>query len=395
MRSRVAALALTALAVGSSAYTPAPGRTVEIRAPQDERASQFGRALAQQRRWLAIGSPRDSGEGRIAGAVHMYRKQGADWVRTTRLVASDAATRHRFGSALALDRRRLVVGSPHAERNIGRVHVFELRQGRWTQETRLLPPEARLARFGDAVALEGRRLVVGAPRYRVGPKRRGAVFIYIRRRGEWELEEMLPRAPEQDAGFGRAVAISGNVLAVGTVGSVVVYEHSERAWHPVALLEGSRSGTSSDFGAAVAMPPARFFAESPEIVVGAYREQDTHSRQGAVYVFRMQDGAWSEAHRILSPAPDHHANFGFGLASGRRGLVVGETYSLSASGNPGEAWFLPRREDGFGSGVRLVDSSARDRRSIGAAVALGPAGIVVGEAWRDTVRVIPWERSGS
>lgn len=387
------ALALSTVpAVGGS--TPAPDRIQELLSERGEARTQFGSALSQHRRVLVVGSPRDGAAGRLAGAAHVYRKRGRHWRRSATLRAADAEADDRFGAAVAVQGRWMVVGAPRADGRVGAAYVFEREGGDWTQVARLAPPSPSLGWFGSAVALDRRRIAVGAPRYRAEEtgRKAGAVFVFHRRGDVWELEgRLLPQ--EGDGGLGRSVAVRGGILAVGLADAVDVFERGPGGWSAVQQLRGSRAFLGSSFGGTVVMPPRGVFeAHAREIVVGADREQDTHNRQGAVYVFRREGCCWSETARLLSPQPDHDADFGGSLAAGDDGLVVGETYGLSASGNPGEAWYLARAGAGFAPGRRLISSPLRGLLDIGWAVTVGPAGIAVGEGWGRTVRVVPWQR---
>lgn len=389
-------LALLATPALASSVSPAPARTLQLHAERGEARKSFGSALSQHRRLLAVGSPRDGERGRLAGAVHLYRKRGRDWERVTTLRGDDTAADDRFGTAVALQGRRLVVGAPRAGGRIGAVYVFERVDGEWMQAARVTPPDPFRGWFGSAVALDRRRIVVGARLYRIPDQghKSGAAFVFRRQRGTWHLEQTL-EPQELDSGYGRAVGVRGPIVAVGLANAVEVFEHGAGGWARAQRLRGSQAFSDGVFGGALALPPAKVFAaHDQEIVVSASRERDTHSSQGAVYVFR-RDGDWHEVARLLSPAPDHGANYGRSVAVGAAGLVVGETYGLSGSGNPGGAWFLPRDGDGFAEGRALLSGPSRRFADIGWAVTVGPAGIAVGEGWGRIVRVIPWGRDGS
>src|SRR5688572_3331591 len=80
--------------------------------------------------------------------------------------------------------------------------------------------------FGWVVDAEGSRVVAGIP----GFDGHGAVAVFARRSGTWEVEGFLsPAGLQGGVGFGSAVSLSGDLLVVGaSLGSqdiVYVYRY--------------------------------------------------------------------------------------------------------------------------------------------------------------------------
>lgn len=129
---------------------------------------QFGSAVAKDGDRLLIGARgTDVGGQQQAGAAYVYRWNGSEWVEEARLVASDFFRDSRFGSAVALEGDRAVVGAPWSppwyshnepEPQPGAVYVFERDEvGIWHEVARMeAPAPTRLAVFdalGRTVAL--------------------------------------------------------------------------------------------------------------------------------------------------------------------------------------------------------------------------------------------------
>ncbi|HUH00970.1 MAG TPA: FG-GAP repeat protein, partial [Kofleriaceae bacterium] len=111
---------------------------------------------------LAIGK---SSTNVNTGSVLIYRRTGAvTWSLEATLTASDAATYARFGSAIALDGTRVVVGAPTHEPD-GRIYSFANSGASWTEHPEsLIPPQVGNGdEYGHAVALSGNRIAIGAP----------------------------------------------------------------------------------------------------------------------------------------------------------------------------------------------------------------------------------------
>ena len=191
----------------------------------------FGASLALMRscseaagaELLAVGADRaDAGRGGevpIAGAVEVFAREAAagesSWRIDARLFAAEAESAATFGAATAFDRRgsaRLAVGAPRHDStgafDAGRVHVFRrasvppavaaapardtgappLPTHRWTEVASIAPPTPRMSMwFGAAVALEGDVLAIGSPGDDVASpidghtvQAAGAVYLYRR-----------------------------------------------------------------------------------------------------------------------------------------------------------------------------------------------------------------------
>ncbi len=175
----------------------------------------------------------------------------------------------------------------------------------------------------------------------------GAVYVYRRVSGGWQLEAKLePPAARGYDFFGSDVAlnVSGDVLAVGAQyegydapsqdagpGSVFVFKRNNGVWTQEAKLQASRPQDAASFGRTVEISAA-----GDVVAVGApYESIDSQgvaqSDAGAVYVFTKQAGAWSERNALTAPAPQSSDWFGWGLRLSDDGRVLGV---LAAEQNP-------------------------------------------------------------
>lgn len=223
----------------------------EAKLTSDEAAhfDLFGWDVALGGGTLAVGAPGDDRAGRDAGAVHLFGRRMGDlgsdvtspWERRAVLVADDARPRDLLGIAVAVapDGDTVVVGATNRTvdgNETGAAYVFDRVGGTWTRTDRLDPPDERDdALFGTAVAVDGNLLVVGADQG--GPNGTGAAYVYRRdaHGAPWALEaRLLPPGDGGDHRFGTSVAVLGDALAVGDpgtdqagpfTGSVHVYAH--------------------------------------------------------------------------------------------------------------------------------------------------------------------------
>ncbi|MEO0649315.1 MAG: FG-GAP repeat protein, partial [Planctomycetota bacterium] len=214
----------------------------------------FGRAVAMDGERLAIGAPTDSGSGVETGSVYLFNRFGDQWFPGAKLFLPSALDQVEFAASLALDGDRLVVGSPRAKSpfnnaRTGLVHVFDRQpDGNWALDATLaVQSGADDLRFGHAVALDGDRLVVGAP-YEDLVFKAGTAFVFERGSdGSWKLiRELTPMGTQINDAYGTAVALVDEEIAVGAPrydgatldsGAVVMWGLAGNLWKEGALLE--------------------------------------------------------------------------------------------------------------------------------------------------------------
>jgi FG-GAP repeat len=213
---------------------------------------RFGESLAMAGGILVVGAPAHAGGGGLAaaGATYVYVPAiplavSLSLLPVATLQAADAAADGNFGSAVAVSGRASTLaigaaGAPWPSAGIGRpgaVYVFTSGGGAWTQQARLAPNPASAGagdRFGQAVAIDGDLLVVGAPQHPAGhaAPATGAAFLFQRDpAGNWAEvpgAAATTLAPVH-ALYGFAVALSQNgflvgaPLAAGTAGAVFAF----------------------------------------------------------------------------------------------------------------------------------------------------------------------------
>lgn len=194
------------------AYLKAPAPTVE---------AYFGTSVTISGSTLLVGEHRGEGPGQVfSGTAHVFVRDGqtGNWESQGKLVASDAATGDRFGTAVALSGDTAVVGA--TQRFVGKTgtaYVFARDgAGNWTQQEKLiagnLGPEDQ---FGQSVAISGDTVVVGAP-LADNSTGAGAAYVFVRDGANWSQPVYLKADQgELNDYFGWAVAISRGTVVVG------------------------------------------------------------------------------------------------------------------------------------------------------------------------------------
>ena len=227
-------------------------------------------------------------------------------------------------------------------------------------------------RFGAAVALDGERLVVGAPAEAgadggVGGNEgsdtaaeAGAVYVFGREAdGSWVQEAYL-KAAEPDAfdAFGRAVAIDGDTIVVGAPGEAsdatavdgdatddsaseagaafVFVREADGAWVQQAYLKAQNATAFDRFGSAVAVSGDRVAVGAPgEASFGfglnAPEFDESAPDAGAAYVFLRDGDGWAQENYLKASNTNGGDGFGSTVALDGDTLAVGAPDERSAA----------------------------------------------------------------
>jgi FG-GAP repeat protein len=185
----------------------------------------------------------------------------------------------------------------------GAVYVFQRHENTWSEEARLVGGGAGFgSRFGSAVALDGDRLAVGAPGE---GEETGAVYVFRRDARGWREEtRLLPEEGLRRSSYGRAVALRGDTLAVGTGSGrrVDLFRRRASGWQKEATLDDPAPVAGTGFGLALSLRPG-------ELLVGAPPTDDSFPVPPAAYLFRREAGGWRQVARL--DLGDQEGDFGF------------------------------------------------------------------------------------
>lgn len=259
------------------------------------------------------------------------------WEQTDRLVPgeADGTFSGEFGHDVALDEGTLAVGAPF-DGGDGAVYVYERSDGAWGEPIRLVPDppvDAEDATFGEAVALDGDRLIVGDNQDPSGGQNEqgGAFYVFEHRSGAWTQTDAVapPASFTQDRSeFGSTVALDGDTVVLGApgqdtadgdnVGAALVYEvDANGAASFLEALTPADAQEDDEFGVDVDV-------DGQTLLVGAHLGDapDTDDA-GAAYLFEEDGGTWVEDGKLTAQAPTAGGLFGSSVAlDGTRALVT-------------------------------------------------------------------------
>jgi hypothetical protein len=359
----------------------------ELTASDGVRGDELGESVAVCGNTVVVGASQLNSY--TVGAAYVFVKGTQGWAnmtQTAKLTASDGITEAVFGSSVACQGHTVVVGAPH--HNGGEAYVFVEPPGGWsdmTETARLTASdEGTVDDFGNSVAIEEGRIVVGAPQASGQYVWQGKTYIFEQPKGGWTTTsaftaELTAPDAQADGGFGGSVSISGNTLVANgegnnEAGAAYVFVEPVAGWQTTsdanAELTGSDAGPGSGFGNSVSV-------SGNTVAVGAYQI-------GEAYIFVEPSDGWTNATETAKiTASDEGSNFAYSLSLRANVLVIGSANDPSDTAvfvytRPGKGW-----ETTSTDGERLTSS---DGYGFGFSVAVGGGVIVAGSIGKNDLQ---------
>jgi len=365
------------LAAPAGAQTPCAFDRIELPASVAGDGDEVGTDVAVSGPFLAVGVPGfDSGvspceapgPGALVdvGLVAVYERDDLLQYRVSDFLGGDPVPGERFGASLAFEGDVLVVGAPGSVfgptlPTPGAVYVFErdpVANAFVLAQPRLVAPTPTPGEeFGFSVALEGDRLLVGAP----GGV--GEVHFYERdpATGDFVSAGAPLRAanPPTLGRFGHALALQGNELFVGAPsegkvsgpasldGLGAAYRFQYRpvpGWIQRNRLVSGNTVSLEQFGNALAI-------SGNTLAVGSFTAQSGFlTLPGRVLLFQREDkgtpklgdDTWRKVQVLEPAAPVNKHRFGNDLDLDGDLLVVGGPWNTQPEAPPGLAYVFDR-----------------------------------------------------
>jgi hypothetical protein len=296
-----------------------------------------------------------------AGAAYVYHRTGAGaWSEGAKLVALDAQADDNFGGSVAISGDYAIAGardedggSGDTASNAGAAYVYH-RTGTntWDAGTKLVASDARERdRFGDSVAISGDYAIVGAVAADAVDgdtgTNTGAAYVFRRTAANaWDAgAKVVAPDPHPIDLFGASVAISADYAIVGAGGddggtgdlrtdtgaAFVFHRTGANIWDGGTKLVAPDAQAGDEFGDAVAVC-------GDYAVVGASREDggngDLRPNAGAAYVYRRTEAnTWEAVSKLVAPDAQEDAEFGGSVAVSGDYAIVGASLADGEDAN--------------------------------------------------------------
>jgi hypothetical protein len=360
-----------------------------------DRAQQarFGVSVSMDGEYAIVGAyleNMDAGGGNMlyaAGAAYIFIRQGSVWVQQQKLVAADRHSQACFGYSVSISGSCAIVGALYEPYNsvnrdsvfrAGAAYIFERSGTTWTQVRKVVAPDrGENDYFGESVGISAGSAIVGAYKQDKNASGgssmfdAGAAYMCVRRDTGWALQQKITAAVRQyGAGFGFAVAISGNRAVVGAMdedpgglseaGAAYIFRLDNSTWVQEERLVAADTAASSEFGWSVSM-------SGDDAAIGAYRAhydgpEPFVNLAGCVYVFVRSDTDWIQQQQVFSNYRTSAAGFGYGVSISGDNLIGGcVTWRAHVFARSGGIWTEVRQlvahdslvTDDFGNAVAI------------------------------------------
>jgi hypothetical protein len=327
-----------------------------LKAAASDQDDDFGTSVAVWGDTVVVGAiyedgTRDDPRGNAlanSGGVHVYvRAADGTWTQQAHLKGNPSVANDYFGFAVAIHEDTLVVGAPggtvllSSAPHGGSVHVFKREAGEWRFVQRIAPDAEVADLFGQALALDDEKLVVGAPLDGTTESFSGRVYVFPREAdGFGQPTSFKAREPSESGLFGIALAVEGDTMVVGApqynylrswigAGMAYIFERSAGAWSQRQMLEPAASlEDGATYGWSVDIANGTIAIAAPRA-----RATDEGQSPGEAFIYdrAANGGMWMLTQSLKAPVPRTSDWFAWGLQLTASTLVVGSPGDASSS----------------------------------------------------------------
>ncbi|MCB0556160.1 MAG: FG-GAP repeat protein, partial [Phaeodactylibacter sp.] len=330
----------------------------------------FGVGNAIYGEFAFVGAWGDNSNGTNSGSAFIYKKEGAGWQLSQKILPTDGDSEDKFGTTLAAWGDFCIVGAVGDEENgleSGSAYIFKRNGDSWIQHTKLLPDDgAGFDRFGIEVDIYGSYAIVGARgNSDLGPSS-GSAYIFHNDNGAWvQQAKLLPTDGDANDWFGSSVAIYGDYAVIGAhvdeengldSGSAYVFKRSGSTWTQVAKLLPNDGAPFDYFGFGLDI-------HQNTIAVGAFGNSDPGPSSGSAYVFQETAGNWVQVQKILPNDLEAGDEFGGDIKMNGQYLVASAAGSYINGSESGSVYLFEKEGDSWVQSQEIApsDGSQGDR----------------------------------
>ncbi len=248
--------------------------------------------------------------------------------------SDNAAAGDEFGRSVSIDGKFGIVGAPfrdEADLDSGAAFIFDISTGQ--QLWKLIPNDlAAEDAFGTSVAIQGNRAIVGALHNDTNGRSAGAAYIFDVNTGQ-QLHKLTAADASAGDEFGVSVAIDKGVAIVGAHmdGEGSAYLFNVETGRQTMKIQSDDKSVGDLFGVAVALDGGR-------ALVGARYDDDLGTAAGSAYVFDVASGAQLQKLNALDGAWGDR--FGMYLDISGDRAIVASRYDDDVKKSSGSAYIF-------------------------------------------------------
>ena len=351
---------------------------------------QLGFAVAISGNEVITGAPKHSAGGLASGAAYIFeQKEDGAWVETIKLSDGETAAENQFGISVSISGNLAVAGAQQdddIEPNAGAAYIFERSGTLWLQRAKLAADDAKAGDlFGNAAAINGETVLIGAPGVDDAGPEAGAAYVFIRSDTEWiQQAKLIGTDTSMFDHFGTAVALHEDTAVIGAhgkdevsedVGAAYIFVRNGGSWTQQAKLTHQNAVPGDQFGRAVAI-----YGDSA--LIGAHRSDATGPDSGAAYIFTRTGGTWRQDFQLIPNDSGLGDEFGYAVDLTNGVAIIGAPKEDRREPDMGAAYVFVETRDSWLQQAKLAATDAEAGDEFGSAVAIHEDAAIVG-AWKD------------
>jgi len=256
----------------------------------------------------------------------------ADFSQKQKITSVPRGVGAQFGNAVAISGNTMVVGAQFdgtTATQAGAAFVYVLSGTTWVQQAKLLANDGATAdKFGYSVAIGENTIVIGAFNDDSPLSNAGSAYVFVRNGTTWTFQQKLTAGDATaDDQFGSAVAVSGDTAVVGA-------HFADLPGNSAAGAAYVYTRTGTVWAQVQKLIPVGgvvlgdSFGESlaisgDKLVVGSPGADVPETAAGSVYVFVGSGGSFVQQQRISIADGTNGDNFGFSVAIEGNTLIGG------------------------------------------------------------------------
>ncbi len=247
------------------------------------------------------------------------------------------------------------------------------------------------AKFGNSVAISGEYAVAGSPKSNKEAVNGGLISIYKKNDGEWIFQQTLKSSDIASYDlFGSSIAIDGSYIVAGAYahddlisnsGAVYIFKNNNGIWSEIKKITASDAGENDYFGYSVAI-------SGDYVIVGAYGNDNKGYDSGAAYVFKNSGDTWEEVAKLTASDKAEKDLFGYSVSISGEFAIVGAYQNDIKGSNSGSAYIFQNLADTWSETQILVPDKAVIEDNFGYSVGISGTNAIIGSPGRDSTNTI-------
>ena len=305
--------------------------------------SGFDISLSSNGDTVAIGAPINDGNGIISGHVRIYENTGGSWTQIGQDIDGEEI-RDRSGSSVSLssDGSIVAIGAPRNDGNgafSGHVRVYQNVEGFWTQVGQDIDGVDSIDFFGESVILssDGSIVAAGASGNDENGSGSGQLRVYQNVEGFWTQINNVIGGEAIDDQSGGSVSLSsdGNIVVIGATGNdgngynsgqARVFKNEFGVWSQLGDdIDGRITYSADQFGHSTSI------SSNGNIIAVAANRKDNgidNIRGGQVTIYEINNGDWTQVgNRINGESSFDDSGSSVSLSSDGNIIAIGAIFN--------------------------------------------------------------------